>query len=34
MTKLRHEKIIHIVNNRHVTVHDLERLAEIAGMDC
>ncbi|MBX9456590.1 MAG: Crp/Fnr family transcriptional regulator [Rhizobium sp.] len=34
MTKLRQEKVIHVENNRSVTVHDLSRLAEIAGIDC
>lgn len=34
MTKLRQEKVIHLENNRGVTVHDLHRLADIAGVDC
>jgi CRP/FNR family transcriptional regulator len=34
MTKLRQEKVIHVENNRTVTVYDLDRLAEIAGVDC
>jgi len=33
MTKLRQEKVIHVENNRTVTVHDLDRLAKIAGID-
>lgn len=33
MTKLRQEKIIHIENNRNVTIHDLDRLADVAGID-
>ena len=33
MTKLRKENVIHIENNRHVTVPDLERLARVAGND-
>jgi CRP/FNR family transcriptional regulator len=33
MTKLRQEKIIHVENNRTVTVHDLDKLAEVAGID-
>ncbi|MFN7103297.1 MAG: Crp/Fnr family transcriptional regulator [Pseudorhizobium sp.] len=33
MTKLRKEGIIHIENNRHVTVPDLDRLAAAAGND-
>lgn len=33
MTKLRQEKVIHVENNRSVTVHDLARLAEVAGID-
>lgn len=33
MTKLRQEKVIHVENNRSVTVHDLDRLAEVAGID-
>ena len=34
MTKLRQEKVIHVEGNRNVTVHDLDRLAEVAGVDC
>lgn len=33
MTKLRQEKVIHVENNRTVTIQDLDRLAEIAGID-
>jgi CRP/FNR family transcriptional regulator len=33
MTKLRQEKIIDIEHNRQVTVHGIERLAEVAGLD-
>lgn len=33
MTKLRQEKVIHVENNRTITVHDIERLADIAGID-
>ncbi|CAD7022964.1 Crp/Fnr family transcriptional regulator [Pseudorhizobium endolithicum] len=33
MTKLRKDGIIQIENNRHITVPDLERLAEAAGID-
>ncbi|AJY47021.1 Crp/Fnr family transcriptional regulator [Martelella endophytica] len=33
MTKLRNDKIIHVENNRHVTVPDIERLNEAAGND-
>ncbi|MCB1447970.1 MAG: Crp/Fnr family transcriptional regulator [Rhizobiaceae bacterium] len=33
MTKLRQEKIIHVENNRNVTVHNLATLAEVAGVD-
>ena len=33
MTKLRKDGIIQIENNRHITVPDLERLADAAGID-
>jgi len=33
ITKLRQEKIIHVESNRSVTVHDIRRLAAIAGID-
>ncbi|ANH08818.1 transcriptional regulator [Shinella sp. SUS2] len=33
MTKLRQEKVIHVENNRTITVHDFGRLADIAGID-
>lgn len=33
MTRLRQEKVIHVENNRTVTVHDLDRLAGVAGID-
>ena len=33
MTKLRQDKIIHVENNRQVTVQDIDRLAEVAGVD-
>jgi hypothetical protein len=28
------EKVIHVENNRHVTVTDLDRIADVAGVDC
>jgi CRP/FNR family transcriptional regulator len=33
ITKLRQEKVIHVDNNRSVAVHDIGRLAAIAGVD-
>ena len=33
MTKLRQEKVIHVENNRTITIQDLDRLADVAGID-
>jgi CRP/FNR family transcriptional regulator len=33
MTKLRGDGVIQIENNRHVSVPDMERLAEVAGIE-
>lgn len=33
ITKLRQEKVIHVESNRSVTVHDIRRLAAMAGVD-
>jgi CRP/FNR family transcriptional regulator len=33
MTRLRQEKVIHVENNRTITIHDIERLADVAGID-
>lgn len=33
MTKLRRENVIRVENSRNVTIHDLDRLADVAGVD-
>lgn len=33
MTKLKQENVIRVENSRNVTVHDLDRLADVAGVD-
>jgi hypothetical protein len=33
MTKLKQEKVIRIEASRSITVHDIERLADVAGVE-
>lgn len=33
MTKLKQENVIRVENSRNITVHDLDRLADVAGLD-